>query len=306
LGYTHPGRLFVQEHGLPQSLDDVLRYAAFLRAEAGLSDEPPIDLASIYRRFEIPAPRKADLKGQQGLLLNPDSGLIILNENDMPARQRFTEAHELMELLFSQMPGGNAWAARGYGRFRPAAKEKLCNSGAAELLVPRSSFLPRVNQRGVSIATAWQLAKEYQVSTTAAMVNMARFGPGEHAVVVWRHKLKQSEMRGKAPASQIPLFRGSGSPEPTKQLRVEWAIGSDGGAYIPREKSAPKDSSIYQAWERGGDTADEDVLELGQVHGRCRCENHPFDGGGERQVISLLHLPGDWCHLEDPDEEIPF
>jgi Zn-dependent peptidase ImmA (M78 family) len=304
MAYTHPGRLFAQAHGLPETVEDVLRYVAFLRAEAGLSDQPPIDLNRIYVRFGIPVPRRADLPGQQGLLLNPETGLIIINENDIQPRQRFTEAHELLELLFSQLPGGNSWAARQHGRFKPGAKENFCNRGAAELLMPRSSFLPRVGQRGVSMPTAYQLALEYEVSTTAALVNMARVGPGEHTVVLWRRKHKPSEVRGKAPAEQIPLFNGTLGTMPPKRLRVDWAIGRDGGPFIPKDKSVPQDSSIYVAWETGSDTTGKDFLDLGGVYGHCRSENHPFESDGERRVISLLHLPGDRaCSGEQPEPD---
>ena len=39
----------------------------------------------------------------------------------------------------------------------------------------------------------------------------------------------------------------------------------------------------------------DDVLELGAAKGRFHCESQPFEVENERQVLSLLHLPGDTC-----------
>ena len=47
----HPGRLFIQRHGKPETRDDVLAYVQFLRDESGLDGTLPVDLERIYRRF---------------------------------------------------------------------------------------------------------------------------------------------------------------------------------------------------------------------------------------------------------------
>lgn len=270
----------------------MLRYAEFLRAAAGLSDRPRIDLSRIYRHFGMPAPRRAELPGQQGLLLNPDTGQFVINQNDVATRQRFTEAHELMELLFSRAPGGGAWAARERGRFRRGQKEALCNRGAAELLMPRASFLPRVEEHGVSLATANQLARQFYVSPMAALVNMARVGPGLHTVILWSHRRTPAEQRALESGDQASLFGRPGHQPPPKRLRVVWAIGVDGGPYIPSDKAVDEESSIFRAWKERVDTEGEDDLALGALNGRCRCENRSLQVDGEPGVLSLVHLPG--------------
>jgi hypothetical protein len=151
--------------------DDVLRYVSFLREESGLGMQPPIDLARIYARFQMPTPKRAALPDLQGLLVNPEQGIVLINENDPETRQRFTEGHELVECLFAALPSGKGWAARQTGSFKHNIKERLCNDGAAELLMPQSTFGPRVLALGVSFSAGRQLATEFQVSTTAAPVN---------------------------------------------------------------------------------------------------------------------------------------
>lgn len=294
MGYTNPGRLFIEKHGAIANVDDVLCYATFLREEANLSTDPPIDVERIYARFGIPRPKRAPLPGLQGLALNPEKGLIMINSNDPPLRQRFSEGHELMELLFSSMPKGKGWAARQKaGPFRLPAKERLCNEGAAELLMPRVSFVPRVCAAGVSYETARSLAPQYAVSVSAALVHMARVGPGRHAVVLWRMKNKPSEIHTKVPAEQLPLFGEPSSAMPVKRLRVEWSLAQPEDVFIPSHKSVPEDSSVYRAWKDGILTIGRDLLDLGSTTGVFTCENWPFELEGERYVLSLMHLPGD-------------
>lgn len=291
--YQNPGHLFIAQHGAPEDIDDVLKYAHFLRDESALTDEPPINLDRVYERFGIPKPARLSLPDQQGLLLNPEKGLIVINDTDALTRQRFSEAHELIELLFSQLATGNAWAARQHGPFRRPTKERLCNQGAAELLMPKRSFLPRLIRLGVSFNSARILAREYLVSTTAALVNMARIGPGQHAVVLWMLKHKPTEIQRMSHGQQLSLFGDSTEFEPSKKLRVSWAMSKLGTLFIPKHKSAPEASSIFRAWNSGTDTRGEDHLELGRDRGACLCENHPFEVDGERMVISLIHLPAD-------------
>ena len=291
--YTHPGKLFIERFGLVQSADGVIRYASFLREEADLTTEPPIDLAKIFDRFGIPAPERAALPCQQGLLVNPDSGLIILNEEDPVLRQRFTEAHELIELLFAALPHGRGWAARQTGPFKHNTKERLCNEGAAELLMPRASFAPRVQHQGVSFQTARNLSSEFEVSMTAALIRLAQVGPGRHAVVLWRVKNKPTEVRQKVSSSQLPLFGFAPADLPPGRLRVEWSMGGPRASYIPPDKSVSEESSVYAAWRDGAFTVGEEYLDLGSVSGHFRCESQPFDCEGDRMVLSLLHLPGD-------------
>jgi len=293
LEYTNPGRVFVEKFGPPQSAEDVVHYVRFLREEAGVGTEPPVDLVRIYDRFGIQTPKRAPLPDLQGLLLNPETGLIIVNDGDPVTRQRFTEAHELMELLFSALPAGRGWAARRVGGFRSNVKENLCNEGAAELLMPWAAFVPRICRSGVSYHTAWQLTCEFQVSTTAALVQMVRAGPGRHAAVLWRMKNKPTELRAQGLANQPSLFGDPLEGVPSKKLRIEWAWNGPEMPYLPTDKSVPEGTSIYAAWRDQVFTTGEDTLDLGTVKGVFRCENHPFDRKGERFVLSLLHLPGD-------------
>ena len=237
----------------------------------------------------MPTPKRARLPNQQGLLLSPEMGLILINETDPVTRQRFTEAHELFELLFDTLPTDRLDPHRK-GPFSHNAKEKLCNEGAAELLMPSQFFGEQAESHGVSIKLAQKLSKIANVSMTAALVQLSRVGPGHHAVVLWRMKNKKSDKIYSNPQSQLPLFNMPPKIRPPKKLRVEWSLRGPNSPYIPINKSIPEESSIYAAWRDGKYKTDIDYLDLGSKRGMFRCESLPFESGGERNVLSLIEF----------------
>jgi hypothetical protein len=255
-----------------------------------LSDEPAIDLAAIFHHFGI-TPKRVSLPGQAGLLLNPDTGIIFINEDDPIARQRFSEAHELMELLFTTQLRSTGWGARG--PFSESGKERLCEEGAAELLMPLSTFRPYVNQWGVSLKTGKRLAKLYSVSLTAALLRAVRFGPGQHALVLWRLAHKPIEERVMPHPNQLCLFEDHTPQPPPKKLRVRWGCSTGDELFIPPHKSIELDASIYKAYEQGLTVRAVDWVDLDTFCGHCFCESMAVTIGAERYVLSVIHLPGD-------------
>ncbi len=296
--HTHPGRLFINQYGTVNGPEDVELFAAFLRREAGINDEPPVDLSAILQRFGAPAPKCVTLPGQQGLLLDPELGLILIEERDRPARQRFTIAHELLEMLFATMPTRPDAHGRNVGNFPHWTKERLCNIGAAELLMPAATFLPRAQQFGVSFDTARALAIEYEVSLAASLIRMATIGPGRHAVVLWRMKNKSSEIKNQVPENQLLLLEIPALRIAPQKLRVEWSFTEAKTPFIPKDKSVPDDTLIHAAWRDHRFVAGSEHLDLGTLSGVFYVESQPFETEGEWRVLSLLHFPADAIEVQ--------
>lgn len=288
--FRHPGKLFVAQYGAATEGSDVIKYASFLRQQSGLSDEPPVGLVRIFDHFGI-IPKRVSLPGQAGLLLNPDNGLIFINEDDPGTRQRFSEAHELMEYLFAAQSRPTGWSARGL--FSQSVKEKLCEEGAADLLMPLSTFRPYVNKWGVSLETGKRLAAMYNVSLTAALLRTVRFGPGRHAFVLWGLALKPIEERTLPSDCQLALFDEYPAQPPPEKLRVCWGCSTRDELFIPKHKSVEFDTTIYRCYELGMATEGTDWIDLKSVYGQCSCESMPVTLGEERCVLSVIHLPGD-------------
>lgn len=273
----------MSRYGLLHNDQGVFRYVDFLRQSAGLSDEPPVDLSLIYRHFGIPTPLRAPLSDQQGILVDSDAGVILIKEDDPLKRQRFTEGHELMELLFDAQERLIGWAgSRPY--WNEQRKEQLCDQGAADLLMPQSSFVPRLHDLGISLSTGRTLANLYQTSLLATLVRMIQHGLGAHALVMWHCALKRREMDCR------------NEPDlPQKKLRVWWRTRtrSWSSGFIPKNKSISHDSLISCAYTTGQPQNGAETLNLGRGLIHCQIEAMPMQLGDKYCVLSLLHLLND-------------
>jgi hypothetical protein len=270
--YSHPGKAFLARQGAIQTEEDIFQYVDFLRREAGLSDEPPIALDPIYQRFGMPTPIRAPLDEQQGILVDSNSGIILIKEDDPLVRQRFTEGHELMELLFDAI----AEVISTLPRWSEAHKERLCDRGAADLLMPRSSFIPRLYELGISFATARSLAETYQTSVLSTLVRMVEQGEGNYALVAWRYALKPTEVRA--------------NPQAKQKLRIWWRLQTADwtGGYIPKDKSVPPTSLISATYRSGEAVRGRETLNLGASRIRCEIDAIAIPMGDSAYVLSLL------------------
>lgn len=279
--YQHPGHAFIAQQGPLQRGADVERYGDFLLSAAGLSHEPPVDLEQIYRHFGMPLPCRAPLIEQQGILVDGDRGLILIKADDPAVRQRFTEGHELLELLFeAQAQQATGWQVQG------DRKERLCDRGAAALLMPQASFAPRLTNLGVSITTAKTLAQDYRVSLLATLVRMMQLGEGAHCLVVWR--------LGWATAAE----KSAGTLPP--QLRVWWRSPTPAWqAPLPAANQGVVEGSVVAIAQRmdqfltGTESWPEPALLQPEPPAstplRCSVEAMPLKIGKRRCVVSLFH-----------------
>jgi hypothetical protein len=296
MSFVHPGRLFIEQHGVVNSPSDIRAYAKFLRVQAGLDGDLPVSLEKIFAHFEIPPPQQVPLPDQQGLLLDGDLGIILLNSSDPRKRQRFTQAHELMELLFSVLPDRQEWEGSWFtskpGGFKESAKESICNYGAANLLMPPELVIPFLETHGVNFHCTDLLIETFDVSFSAALVQLARLAKGRYAVVSWSMKHKPTEIKKIAETRLQPTLWGEVSSPPQK-LRVDWALGGDDMPKIPRHKSVEEDSCIYRAWQQNELTRGRDYFCLsGKDTAWYASENKPFIVDDEVRVLSLIQYLG--------------
>jgi Zn-dependent peptidase ImmA (M78 family) len=289
--FIHPGRLFLETHNKVETYDDVLSYAEFLRAEAGLEDVLPVNLEIILNHFDIPRPQSVPLPHQQALLLDSECGAIVVNSEDPLRRQRFSLAHELAEMLFSVLPQGNGLVRRP-GGFREQTKEKLCDWVAANLLMPPSYIRQLIQKNGLNFECAKIVSSQCEVSLTAALVQLSRLSSRKHCVVLWRMKNKPSEIKNAPGPEQLTMFHTT-SGSPPKKLRVEWSIGGINAPFIPKDKSTEVTSNIYGAWEKGTFTSGKEKMTFDNRTALWfYTENMPFKNGIERRVISLIEHMG--------------
>src|SRR5205085_2210437 len=109
---------------------------AALHRSAGLA-EPPYDPLRMARALGVSVQAVPTYEGNRGVLVPlPDGAYcIIVRATETRGAQRFTVAHELVEL--GLQVGCPALVERSYhdpGAGR--AKERFCEAGAAEILMP--------------------------------------------------------------------------------------------------------------------------------------------------------------------------
>jgi hypothetical protein len=288
MSYINPAELFIDEYGFNQSPEGICAYAEYLLTESNAATTLPVDLDRIYKRFDMPKPFRRPLDDVQGLLASEAYGMVIVNENDPPARQRFTEAHELMEYVFKPLKARQSWNGQRVGSLSQSKKEQLCNLGAAELLMPKQLFIDQAGGRNVSFEVGRELASTFHVSLTAALVRMIRLSHDPYTVVLFRHKHKPSELKEMQRIPTQMNFLGDEPTQPSKKLRVEWAICNGNNVFVPQDKSVDVGTNIYRAWQDSTFTEGVDGLELGKNVGRFHCESMPFTVNDERLVLSLI------------------
>jgi len=281
--YRHPGHAFLDCSGPLRDEADVERYGDFLRQSAQLDDNcPPVSLERIYTCFGIPIPRQAPLQDQQGILVDGDSGLILIKEDDPLVRRRFTEGHELMELLFDahhQREGLPQETAPQRGGFNPegAYKERLCDRGAAALLMPKAPFRARLKMLGLSLQTGRALAQDYQTSLIATLLRMVQLSDGAHGLAMWRLGWKSAAKK----------TQGAEPP----QFRPGWQAFSSGwsGGRLSMGQAATSGSVVAIAPQLNQPLTGTETVALATGLRRCHLEVLPLRGGQQR-VLALMHL----------------
>lgn len=285
--FENPAKLFLENHSVT-SLADVIAYTDFLLEESGLSSDPPIKMENIINRFGLPTPQFIHLPHQQGATVNfPDSPQIIVHSGDPTSRQKYSTAHELVELLFLELPGEirpDRLKENIFGK----KKELICQKAAANLLMPTDSFHPRAMQLGLSFQSAELLADEYGVSLMASICRITDMYPKQCLFILWQSRNKPSELKKRIPETQIELpgFNPTKLPEP--KLRVAWRYGNYKGRFMPIDKSIPEDSSVYIAWENNQYSSGAEIIPFGSYNVKAFIESKPIMINDEKYVLSLV------------------
>lgn len=145
-----------------------LATAALTRFSETGCDPTAADLAEgIERAFGADVAVAEAGEGIDGLAVsNPDAKIILVSPGPVPARQRFTLAHELCHLLFSDDQGVHL-DEDIYGRAsKTGDSEMRANAFAAAFLMPEPILLERV-QQGFDEQGFCALASDLRVSPRA-------------------------------------------------------------------------------------------------------------------------------------------
>ena len=93
---------------------------------------------------------------------------MVLRTGSPEARRRFTAAHELCHTFFYQLVPEIKFALTEVD----PVEERLCNFGAAELLIPEVELKAQLDERDPSLLTLVTLAKHFRASTEAMLLRL--------------------------------------------------------------------------------------------------------------------------------------
>ena len=122
--------------GSPEQL--IQLYARFLLHTSG-AYQLPVPLERVHGYFGFSVQEQTPLE-QHGL--TTEDLRIFLNADDRPTVQKFTLAHELIEIFFFALKDGAAdeWMSDEMFTTLCDNKERFCDRGAAELVMPLPHF----------------------------------------------------------------------------------------------------------------------------------------------------------------------
>lgn len=299
---TGPGYRFIQQYDQrlpknPAELGNCVRaYGRYLRRQSGQESTSPVDIEAVCDCFSLSVRagsfKNADL-GIDGANL-AELGLILYEASDTLTRQRFTQAHELMENLIIALKD-NQYPPSVRNYLQDAnKKEQLCNWGASCLLMPIEAFSDLVSTFGIGIEAAGRIGRVFQTSRLATLWRMAYAYPRKCGLIIWKRDHKPSENEGKPDPNQLKMWEDYTPSGPKKKMRVQWTVFSKNinqAFYVPRHKSVEEQSLIVQAEEDRALVAGSEYVDLGDIKGTFDIEAVPFMQDDEIHILTLFHWP---------------
>lgn len=237
-------------------------------------EEPPFLAKELAPLLGVKNIVRADLGDEDGMLLRLANGYVIqVNANHHDVRQNFSCAHEIGHIILDEF----VQQSSGTDFRRPAgvtekAKERLCDTAAAELLMPEPSFNKYLNGFGLSVDSIEFLARVFKVSIPAAAIRVAEVSLEPCLAILWKPWRKRK----------------------SKYLRAAWVVGSrrEGNKdwFMPRNTCVAKDSKLYKAYESDSPVRSFKFVHVNNEKRRCYVESKGFGLNERRYVISLAFL----------------
>jgi hypothetical protein len=296
-----PGYDFIEryEHGLPQTRPALARcvkaFGAFLRRVTNQANQARVDLGLIFTHFGLhstPVDFKANTLEIEGANLT-EMGFILFDDSDPATRQRFTQAHELIECLVTALRGNKSSSSvRKY--LEGTKKEKLCNWGAARLLMPTGMVRATVKPHKIGILEAERVAQAFGTSRLSTVRRMVNIYPKKCGIAVWKRAHKPSERALIPSPDQGTLWPDIIPKGPPKKMRLQWHEFGRRVAdvlHLRKHESVPDGSLIARVEKQGGLVRDRERFNLSGLEGPVDVEATSYHVSDEVHVLSLFLWP---------------
>lgn len=262
-------------------------YAQYLLRTAG-AWELPVRLERVREKHGFH--RRGAPLTQRGFLLGD---IVVVNIDDPTLVQRFSEAHELMEALFCALTDEHPFRFSVSKQALRKQKERYCEMGAAELLMPAALVFPEVQGKSLCFSEGRKLAELCQTSLTAAIRRLleADLWPG-----IFMH-LREAHKKNEVVPSQVGQQVLWGKPEewdPPAELRV-WKTwqSPQSKIFVCHNESVARETTVYQTLTDGivGQVrTGYDRLEMENLKGCYYTESMLVNMSKKPTVMTLIHL----------------
>ncbi len=191
------------------------------------------------------------------------------------ARRRFSVAHEIAHCFFADADERARMRTANRDAYDESPEsrrlERMCDLGAAELLMPQPWFGEAVSEAGFTAESVTALAGRFGVSLEAAGLRMMEHSPRPCAVGFFHYAAEPT-------AGQAGKGRpGAGG---TVTYRVKRAFRSPGFPFLfPTGKSIPSGSVIYRASLRQGGLESRETFSLGEASHEVHVSAFPLHDG---------------------------
>ena len=203
----------------------------------------PIKLASILGINTATIEKNSNYDAR--IITMPNNQLVIDYNNNKPiTRINFSICHEIIHTFFPDQFKMIRLRYKNKKKFDPNQElEKLCDIGAAELLMPANSFQKDLEKYGLKLESVKLLSDRYKASKEAIINRMIHLSGIKCAAIIIELTYKPSQT---ANENQMTLNFIVDGPKP--KMRVQYTIRSEYfNIFIPQHKSIPDDSCVYDA-----------------------------------------------------------
>jgi hypothetical protein len=202
---------------------------------------PPYNPEILASLNDIQVEAAEDIRADARIFPGDDGRLIIQYTPSVSLeRQRFSICHEITHTRFPDCYEEVRYRQRqGKLDWKHQALERLCNIGAAELLIPYEDFQAAVNGQRPSLELADTLRQSFACSMEAMLYRIIDLSNEPCAVVFLSKRLKPREEHSMHPEFDL----GLAIPQP--KYRIDYTRASETfTAYFPQHKSAPESSIV--------------------------------------------------------------
>jgi hypothetical protein len=266
-------------------------YAATLHRRAGL-DGPPYDPLRIAQALGVRVRFAPTAAGTHGVLVPLRDGAyaMLVRASEVPGAQRFTMAHELVEL--GLQVGCPALVERSYHNLGASrTKERFCEAGAAEILMPLARVRREWQARAEGVAALLELAGLFGTSLQAMLWRLVEVA--ERPCVGVLACAGGSDAAGPG----APSLPEAWTEEPRAAagaaagwLRVRAARGGGGlRTRVPPGTGIPPESVLARCYQACAALQATEDLALGGLRGRFTVDAICPGRGEGRHVYALLH-----------------